>query len=64
MVRVRLPDFESLIWSIFNNGATLPKDKAKNKKGLVCIKCNFLNEYMTEPNQDDGTYICYKCREF
>jgi len=64
MIRVRLPDSDSLIWSRFNSGTPLLKDKCKNEKGLACTKCNFLNEYITEPNQDDGTYICYKCREF
>jgi hypothetical protein len=27
----------------------------------VCSKCNEKNEY-AEPNQSDGSYICYNCR--
>lgn len=40
------------------------KSKVKNHKssGLNCTKCNVLNEYLTEGNQSDGTYICYDCR--
>lgn len=26
-----------------------------------CSKCNLLNEYAV-PNQDNGTYLCYECR--
>ena len=31
------------------------------KNGTVCIKCGRFS-YMSEPNQDDGTFICYTCR--
>lgn len=27
----------------------------------ICTKCKTINEY-AEPNQPDGTYICYGCR--
>ena len=30
--------------------------------GMFCVKCSQFNEYMSNPNQDDGTYKCYKCR--
>ena len=30
--------------------------------GMFCVKCNQFNEYMSNPNQNDGTYKCYKCR--
>ena len=31
-------------------------------EGMFCVNCNQFNEYMSNPNQDDGTYKCYKCR--
>ena len=37
--------------------------KKKNENGMNCTQCNFFNQYITEPNQDDGTYLCYKCRQ-
>ena len=42
------------------------KQKAanKHKNGVTCSKCGDFNEYITEPNQDDGTHLCYKCRRF
>jgi len=30
-------------------------------KHMKCKMCNIKNEY-ADPNQDDGTYICYNCR--
>lgn len=27
----------------------------------VCKTCNSMNEY-TEPNQKDGSYVCFNCR--
>jgi hypothetical protein len=30
-------------------------------KGASCKKCQIYSEY-AEPNQDDGTLICYSCR--
>lgn len=29
--------------------------------GCVCKKCNAKNEY-AEPNEPDGSYVCYDCR--
>lgn len=29
--------------------------------GCNCAKCNEFNEY-AEPNQSNGTYVCYRCR--
>lgn len=29
--------------------------------GMTCRKCNMCNEH-AEPNQEDGTYVCYECR--
>lgn len=37
------------------------KDKKENKDGCNCKKCKELFEY-AEPNQSDGTFICYGCR--
>lgn len=34
--------------------------KAK-KTGFNCTQCNFKNDF-AEANQDDGTYVCFNCR--
>ncbi|KKN70811.1 hypothetical protein LCGC14_0427030 [marine sediment metagenome] len=59
------PNFDDLINEIFGD-YNPPEDKVKktNKDGMTCTKCNTINEYVTESNQDDGTYVCYKCRKF
>lgn len=45
--------------------AVVPADaapvKKKDKDGCDCKKCKEFYPY-AEPNQDDGTLICYKCR--
>lgn len=38
-----------------------PVDKKENKDGCNCKKCKEFYPY-AEPNQDDGTLICYSCR--
>lgn len=38
----------------------LPVVKAK-PAGMACNKCKDFNEY-AEPNQQDGTHLCYRCR--
>lgn len=44
---------------------TIPQEDAKEIKkhtgGCSCKKCREFNEY-AEPNQEDGTFICYSCR--
>jgi len=40
------------------------KSANKYKDGVTCAKCGDFNKYITESNQDDGTYLCYKCRRF
>lgn len=35
--------------------------KATITNGMSCKKCREFNEY-AEPNQDDKTFKCYKCR--
>lgn len=40
---------------------SVPKAKKKDKDGCDCKKCKEYYPY-AEPNQDDGTLICYKCR--
>jgi hypothetical protein len=36
--------------------------KKKDKSGCSCKKCKDYNEY-AEPNQEDGSFICYRCRK-
>jgi hypothetical protein len=38
-----------------------PEAKKENKEGCNCKKCKEYFPY-AEPNQDDGTLICYACR--
>lgn len=38
-----------------------PEEKKKNSDGCVCKKCKELFPH-AEPNQEDGTLICYSCR--
>lgn len=46
---------------------TIPVDsipavaKKENKDGCNCKKCKEFYPY-AEPNQDDGTLVCYSCR--
>jgi hypothetical protein len=48
-------------WNIADD-YTAPIIEAKsNKDGCTCKKCKELYPF-AEPNQDDGTLICYKCR--
>lgn len=35
--------------------------KKENKDGCNCKKCKEFYPY-AEPNQDDGTLVCYSCR--
>jgi hypothetical protein len=35
--------------------------KKKDKAGCSCKKCKEFAD-MAEPNQDDGTFICWSCR--
>lgn len=38
-----------------------PAEKKDHSDGCVCKKCQELFPY-AEPNQEDGTLICYACR--
>jgi len=31
--------------------------------GVTCKTCNDFNEFCDEPNQSDGTHLCYKCKK-
>jgi len=39
----------------------IPLEKKSNKEGCNCKKCKEFYPY-AEPNQEDGTLICYACR--
>jgi len=45
----------------FEEPEATPEKKA-DKNGCVCVRCQTFNEY-AEPNQDDGTFMCYACRK-
>lgn len=36
----------------------------KESKGQICKKCNELYEYAEKPNQKDGSFICFSCRNY
>jgi len=35
--------------------------KHRQRDGMVCVKCKSFYDF-AEPNQNDGTLICYSCR--
>lgn len=37
-------------------------DISRKNGGCICLKCKSF-VYMTEPNQTNGTFICYSCRQ-
>jgi hypothetical protein len=39
----------------------LPAEKKPSTDGAVCKSCDEFNEF-AQPNQDDDTFLCYKCR--
>lgn len=39
------------------------KDLPKNKDGYICIRCDELYPF-SEPNQKNGTFKCYSCRNY
>lgn len=51
-------------WTV--QAATPAQEKKAKKKpeedGCVCKKCKQFYQY-AEPNQEDGTLICYSCRQ-
>lgn len=38
------------------------KEMLEEANGMSCKKCNVFNEYVTTPNQSNGSYVCYRCR--
>jgi len=40
-----------------------PNKTWKAKGGVTCKKCNDFNKYLEEPNESDGTHVCYKCKK-
>jgi hypothetical protein len=38
------------------------KPKGKYKDGMLCATCKEYVQY-AEPNQKDGSYVCFKCRK-
>lgn len=40
---------------------TGPAPKKDDRDGLDCSTCKDFYQYV-EPNQQDGSYICFKCR--
>lgn len=39
-----------------------PTQKQYHAGGMTCKKCNVPNQYVTESNQPDGTYLCWGCK--
>lgn len=39
----------------------IPEENKKNSDGCICRKCQEFFPY-AEPNQEDGSMICYGCR--
>lgn len=42
-----------------------PKEtKAAASKGQTCKRCNEFYEYADKPNQADGSFKCFSCRNY
>lgn len=58
------PSTKPMGWSLPKRDPTPGIDAWAPKKkscGAKCCKCKTFNEY-AEPNQKDGSYICFECR--
>lgn len=42
--------------------ATTAKAEKKKGEGCSCKRCKEFNSY-AEPNQEDGSFVCYRCRK-
>ena len=42
--------------------ADLPKEQIELTDGQTCIKCQDFYPYADRPNQKDGTFKCWPCR--
>ena len=40
----------------------VPVTKRSKNNGMVCCKCQDFCPYIEEPNQADGTFKCWSCR--
>jgi hypothetical protein len=58
-----LNGFDKCIADDAQSCAGAPPTKEKSK-GQICKKCNELYEYAEKPNQKDGTFICFSCRNY
>jgi hypothetical protein len=56
------PNWEEFVGDYSKSASSTKFDK-KKYDGMSCASCKDFNKYISEPNQDDGTYICYKCRK-
>lgn len=53
---------QQLTFSFSDPDVENPVEKKKDSEGCACKKCLELYPY-AEPNQEDGTLICYACRQ-
>ena len=49
------------IRTLENSKHTLVINKSQFPDGCTCVKCGDFYQY-AEPNQSDGTLVCYRCR--
>lgn len=56
-----LPNPDRIIFEWFGANIAL-QNKIEINSGINCSKCKDFNEYISEGNQPDGSYKCYKCR--
>ncbi len=61
-VTVTIPSLSGQQYTLEGIDWAVPVDEKKNKsEGCSCKKCKEFFEY-AEPNQEDGTLICWACR--
>lgn len=49
-------------YAVINTKGITKMEIVTKHNGMSCKKCNTFNEYVSEGNQLDGSYVCYSCR--
>jgi hypothetical protein len=58
-------DEEEQLWLEFDDpDFAVPVEFPKSENGLTCHSCQEYYPYAERPNQPDGTFKCWGCRNF
>jgi hypothetical protein len=58
---IQLPDLVASTIPMNTSIIFASEIKNNTRNGCTCRKCGNFNEY-AEPNQDDGTFLCFTCK--